>query len=203
MPDMSTTFGPVVPILRMYDLTRTLDFYVGYLGCTVDWQVLDGDAPTYLQVSRGDLVHHLSNHHDDGTPGTAVLVETQGVAELHAELHASDYRHMLPGLERHPRGLEVTVIDPASNRLRFFERTLKTDSASDEERKCCFAWKAQPVARYCAGDVGGKRPVSPVGRDRLGDDQLGRPRSACGVDQRGRGVHVDGRGIRRNDLPGP
>ena len=39
MPDMSTTFGPVVPILRMYDLTRTLDFYVGYLGCTVDWQV--------------------------------------------------------------------------------------------------------------------------------------------------------------------
>ena len=44
MPDMSTTFGPVVPILRMYDLTRTLDFYVGYLGCTVDWQVLDGDG---------------------------------------------------------------------------------------------------------------------------------------------------------------
>ena len=119
---MPTTFGPVVPILRMYDLRRTLDFYVGYLGCAVDWQDGDGEAPTYLQVSRGDLVLHLSSHHDDGTPGSAVLVETRGVADLHAELHATGYRHMLPGLEPHGRGLEVTVIDPASNRLRFFER---------------------------------------------------------------------------------
>ena len=106
----------------MYDLKRTLDFYVGYLGCVVDWQDGDGEAPTYLQVSRGDLVLHLSNHHDDGTPGTAVLVETRGVTELHAELHATAYPHMLPGLEAHPRGVEVTVIDPSSNRLRFFER---------------------------------------------------------------------------------
>jgi hypothetical protein len=120
---MSITFGPVVPILRMYDLDSTLDFYVGYLGCTRDWQDGDGIAPTYLQVSRAGLVLHLSNHHDDGTPGTAVLIETHSVAELHAELHATGYRHMLPGLEPHPRGLEVTVIDPASNRLRFFERT--------------------------------------------------------------------------------
>ena len=119
---MSTTFGPVIPILRMYDLTRTLEFYVGYLGCTVDWQDGDGEAPTYLRVSRGDLVLHLSSHHDDGTPGSAVFVESQGVSELHAELHATGYRHMFPGLEPHPRGLELTVIDPASNRLRFFER---------------------------------------------------------------------------------
>lgn len=119
---MSTTFESAVPILRMYDLQRTLDFYVGYLGCRLDWQDGDGEGPAYLQVSRGDLVLHLSSHHDDGTPGAAVLVETHGVAALHAELHASGYRHMLPGLEAHPRGLEVTVIDPASNRLRFFER---------------------------------------------------------------------------------
>jgi catechol 2,3-dioxygenase-like lactoylglutathione lyase family enzyme len=120
---VSTTFGPVVPVLRMYDLERTLDFYVGYLGCTLDWQDGDGKAPTYLQVSRGDLVLHVSNHHDDGTPGTAVLVETRGLRELHAQLHATGYQHVLPGLEPHPRGTEVTVIDPASNRLRFFERT--------------------------------------------------------------------------------
>ena len=72
---------------------------------------------TYLQISRGDLILHLSNHHDDGTPGTAVLVETRGVADLHTELHATGYRHVLPGLEPHPRGREVTVIDPASNRV--------------------------------------------------------------------------------------
>jgi ribosomal-protein-alanine N-acetyltransferase len=120
---MTTTFGPVVPILRMYDLRRTLEFYVDYLGCTLDWQDGDGEDPTYLQVSRGHLVLHLSSHHDDGTPGTAILIETQNVGEFHAELHATSYRHMLPGIEIHPRGREVTVIDPASNRLRFFERT--------------------------------------------------------------------------------
>lgn len=119
---MEVNFGPVVPILRMYDLPRTLGFYVDYLGCTLDWQDGDGVGPTYLQVSRGDLVLHLSNHHDDGTPGTAVLVETKNVAELHRELHATGYKHMLPGLEPHGLGREMTVIDPASNRLRFFER---------------------------------------------------------------------------------
>ena len=119
---MPTTFGPVVPILRMYELRRTLDFYVGYLGCTLDWQDGDGEGPTYVQVSRGDLVLHLSSHHDDGTPGTAVLVETRGVEALHRELHPSGYPFMLPGLDAHERGREMTVIDPASNRLRLFER---------------------------------------------------------------------------------
>ena len=119
---MPTTFGPVVPILRMYELRRTLDFYVGYLGCTLDRQDGDGEGPTYVQVSPGDLVLHLSSHHDDGTPGTAVLVETRGVEALHRELRSSRYPFMRPRLEGHERGREVTVIDPASNRLRFFER---------------------------------------------------------------------------------
>jgi catechol 2,3-dioxygenase-like lactoylglutathione lyase family enzyme len=106
----------------MFDLKRTLDFYVGYLGCSVDWQEGDGEGPTYLQVSRGELVLHLSNFHDDGTPGTAVLVETRGLQELHTELHGTGYPHMNPGIEPHDLGREMTVIDPASNRLRFFER---------------------------------------------------------------------------------
>ena len=58
----------------MYDLTRTLDFYVRYLGCTVDWQDGDGDAPTYLQVSRGDLVLHLSNRFTPPSADTCFLV---------------------------------------------------------------------------------------------------------------------------------
>ena len=50
---MATMFGPVIPILRMFDLQRTLDFYVGYLGCSADWQEGDGDGPTYLQKLNG------------------------------------------------------------------------------------------------------------------------------------------------------
>ena len=114
--------GPVVPILRMYDVAATLRFYVDYLGCRVDWQDGEGDRPVFLQVSREGLVLHLSSHADDGTPGTAVLVETQDVGALHAELRSREYPFLNPGIEPHPRGREMTLIDPASNRLRFFER---------------------------------------------------------------------------------
>jgi catechol 2,3-dioxygenase-like lactoylglutathione lyase family enzyme len=120
---MTSAFDPVVPILRIFDLAATRRFYVDYLGCTLDWQDGEGDRPVYLQVSRGDLVLHLSSHHDDGTPGSAVLIETRGVGELHAELRAKGYAFLNPGIQPGPgNGLEMTLIDPASNRLRFFER---------------------------------------------------------------------------------
>ena len=119
---MSHAFGPVVPILRMFDVAAAKRFYLDYVGCTLDWQYGEGDQPVYMQVSRGDLVLHLSSNHDDGTPGSAVLIETRGVAELHAELHAKDYPFLNPGIEPAPGGREMQLIDPFSNRLRFFER---------------------------------------------------------------------------------
>lgn len=120
---MSLSLGPAVPILRMFDVGLTKRFYLDYLGCTLDWHDGDGDRPVYLQVSRGDLVLHLSSHHDDGTPGGAVLVEIRGVEALHAELRRKGYPFLNPGIEPGPGGgLEMQLIDPSSNRLRFYER---------------------------------------------------------------------------------
>jgi catechol 2,3-dioxygenase-like lactoylglutathione lyase family enzyme len=119
---MATTFGRIVPVLRMFDLRTTLRFYCGYLGCQLDWQEGEGDRPIYLQVSRDDLVLHLSSHHGDGTPGTAVFIETHDVESLHRELHAKSYPFFNPGLEPHGSGREMTLMDPASNLLRFFDR---------------------------------------------------------------------------------
>ncbi|MDQ3453082.1 MAG: glyoxalase superfamily protein, partial [Actinomycetota bacterium] len=40
----------VVPILRSFDETRAREFYVGYLGCVVDWEHrFDGQGPLYMQ----------------------------------------------------------------------------------------------------------------------------------------------------------
>ena len=106
----------------MFDLGTTLRFYCDYMGCEVDWQEGDGDRPTYLQVSRGDLVLHLSSHHGDGTPGSAVYIETRDAESLHRELHEKDYPFFNPGLEEHGPGRQMTLMDPASNLLRFFDR---------------------------------------------------------------------------------
>lgn len=116
-------FGRVIPILRIFDLASAKRFYLDYLGCTLDWQEGRPDGPTYIQVSREDLVLHLSTHHDDGTPGGAVLIEINDVETLHRELDQKEYGFLNPGLEPAPGGgREMQLIDPFSNRLRFFER---------------------------------------------------------------------------------
>jgi hypothetical protein len=76
-----------------------------------------------MSVSRDGLVLHLSSHHDDGTPGSAVLVESRGIAAQHTELGTKGYPFLNPGIGPGPGGgLEMELIDPASNRLRFYER---------------------------------------------------------------------------------
>ena len=112
----------VVPILRMYDVAATIRFYAGYLGCSLDSQDGDGDRPAYLQVSREGLRLHLSSHHDDETPGTAVLVVVSDLDALHAELHQRGYPFLNPGIGPGPgQGREMQIIDPASNRIRFYQ----------------------------------------------------------------------------------
>jgi catechol 2,3-dioxygenase-like lactoylglutathione lyase family enzyme len=126
MPSPSTALSlqitSVVPVLRMYDVAATVRFYVEYLGCSLDRQDGEGDRPIYLEVSRDDLRLHLSSHHDDGTPGTAVLIVLRNLDALQAELRTRGYPFLNPGVEPGPGGgREMQLIDPASNRIRFYE----------------------------------------------------------------------------------
>jgi hypothetical protein len=52
-----------------------------------------------------------------------VIIYTADLAALHAELHAKPYPFLSPGIEAHGAGRVMTLIDPASNLLRFFERS--------------------------------------------------------------------------------
>lgn len=118
---MSAFCTRVVPILRIFDETKAREFYVGWLGFTVDWEHrFDAGAPLYMQVSREGLVLHLSEHHGDCTPGARVRVETEMAEALHRELNAKKYKYNGPGLEKTPWGsLCVEVIDPFGNRITF------------------------------------------------------------------------------------
>ncbi len=115
-PRMAIELRAAIPILRMHDVAVTKRFYLDYLGCTSDGQDGEGDRPIFMKVSRGGMRLHLSSHHDDGTPGTAVLVVTWGVAELHAELAAKNHPFLNPGLEPGPRWRRLRV---KADRSRF------------------------------------------------------------------------------------
>jgi len=113
---------PPIPVLGMYGVDATKRFYVDDLGFTLDWQGGERDRPVYARVSRGSVAFHLSSHSGDGTPGSVVVVQVDDIEALHRELHSRRYPYMNPGIEpRDGVGREMTVIDPASNQVRFFQ----------------------------------------------------------------------------------
>jgi catechol 2,3-dioxygenase-like lactoylglutathione lyase family enzyme len=120
---MSVAFRKTIPILRIFSIDKAREFYVDFLGFSVDWEHRFGDDfPLYMQVSRDGLVLHLSEHHGDGSPGANVFVEMAGIEALHRELAAKNYRYLKPGLERAPwNALTMQVTDPFGNRIRFNE----------------------------------------------------------------------------------
>jgi ribosomal-protein-alanine N-acetyltransferase len=121
--EQSMKFTRVVPVLRTFDTDKATEFYVDYLGMSVDWEHrFEPGLPLYRQVSRADLVLHLTEHHGDGTPGSVVYVYMTGVRDLHAELsEKSSLGHNRPGLESAEGRTDFEVVDPFGNRLRFGE----------------------------------------------------------------------------------
>jgi len=116
----SIRFLATKPILRIFDEAKAKEFYLGFLGFTLDWEHRFGENfPLYAQVSRAGLELHLSGHHGDATPGSTVVVITENVQAYRDELLARDYRFLKPHIEDLPWGLVMTVTDPFSNRIRF------------------------------------------------------------------------------------
>ncbi|MFM0735461.1 glyoxalase superfamily protein [Paraburkholderia sediminicola] len=114
--------APAIPIIRIFSEEKAKEFYVDFLGFTIDWEHrFEANFPLYAQVSRSDLVLHLSEHHGDATPGSTIFVPVQGIDALHAELQRKDYKYGKPGIEVEPWGKVLETIDPFGNRIRFSE----------------------------------------------------------------------------------
>ncbi|MGB3811865.1 MAG: glyoxalase superfamily protein [Shinella sp.] len=121
-PETGIAFEQAVPIVRIFDVAKAHEFYLGFLGFSVDWEHRYGENfPLYTQVSRGGLRLHLSEHAGDATPGGNMVVYMKGIRAFQKELIGKNYRYMKPGLEDEGTRLEVEVIDPFQNRLRFME----------------------------------------------------------------------------------
>lgn len=124
---MSIEFIRTIPILRIFSVEKAKEFYIGWLGFKIDWEhQFEQNTPKYLQVSRDHLILHLSEHHGDACPGSAVSVEMQGLDEFHREILGKNYKYNRPGLEHTPwKAKCCEVIDPFGNRIRFNERAVK------------------------------------------------------------------------------
>lgn len=114
--------SPAVPILRIFDEVKAKEFYVGFLGFKVDWEHrFEAGLPLYLQVSRDGCRLHLSEHHGDATPGSALRIDVQELDTLHSELIAEKYKFARPSITTAPWGRDMTIVDPFGNRLVFSE----------------------------------------------------------------------------------
>ena len=109
------------PILRIFDERKAREFYLDFLGFRLDWEHrFEPGLPLYMQVSRDACVLHLSEHHGDATPGSALRIESSDVDALQRELLARQYAYARPQVEVTAWGArEMGVRDPFGNRLVF------------------------------------------------------------------------------------
>jgi catechol 2,3-dioxygenase-like lactoylglutathione lyase family enzyme len=110
----------VIPVLRTFPGPEALRFYVDFLGFVVDWEHrFEAGLPIYRQVSYEGAVLHLSEHHEDATPGSAVRIRVADVAGLQQRLHDSDVYPLRIGLSQESWGSDLDVPDPFGNHLIF------------------------------------------------------------------------------------
>ena len=77
----------VIPVLRIFDEDKAREFYVDFLGFTIDWEHrFEAGTPLYMQISKGACVMHLSEHFGDGTPGAAVRMTVDDLDAFQHEL---------------------------------------------------------------------------------------------------------------------
>ena len=113
-----------IPMFRIFDIDKAKAFYCDFLGFTVDWEhhIFEG-SPLYMQISRGDLVLHLTEHHGDCCPGSAVFVWMTGLEAFHQEITVKPNKPINPGVEDAPWDARLMkVTDPFGNRILFNEK---------------------------------------------------------------------------------
>ncbi|WJH34723.1 VOC family protein [Paenibacillus sp. CC-CFT747] len=123
MSSSPAAYPPVIPILRVFQEEKAKEFYLDFLEFQLDWEHrFEEGLPLYRQVSRGDCVLHLSEHHGDACPGAAVRIHTEKLEDYQKRLLGKAYKYARPGIHKTPWNTsEMSIHDPFGNRLVFFE----------------------------------------------------------------------------------
>ena len=112
--------APPIPILRSYDENKAKEFYIDFLEFKVDWEHrFEDNLPLYMQISKGDCIIHVSEHHGDCSPGSALRIETDDLDGYQKRLVEKKYKNARPGINDMPWGRDMPIADPFGNRLIF------------------------------------------------------------------------------------
>ena len=114
----------VIPILRLFDEGATRRFYYDFLGFRYGFEYRHApDLPLYMGVAFRDAQLHFSQHYGDCCPGGHVRLHCPGLVGFQEALLAQAFGFARPGPPvLQPWGfLELTLTDPAGNRLTFTE----------------------------------------------------------------------------------
>jgi hypothetical protein len=122
-----------IPVLRIFSVDAALQFYVEFLGFSLDFggpSAGDG-TPYYGQVSRGLTTLHLTEVAYDPGPGATVFIWIDGIDDLRLALNVRREQVRVwgpavwaPEIEDAPWNARVlTIADPFGNHLRFNEPT--------------------------------------------------------------------------------
>jgi len=116
-------FAPAIPVLRIFSVDKAKEFYLDFLGFSLDWEHrFAPDLPLYTQIHRDGLILHLSEHYGDATPGSTVFARVEDLKALESELQAKQYGYSHPEAERVDWGLQMQIRDPFGNLLRFCQQ---------------------------------------------------------------------------------
>lgn len=114
------------PVLRSFDAKRAKDFRLDFLGFELASEARFEDrARLYLGVKKRDRMLHLSGHYGDGCPGASLRIPVNDVGTYMAELRAKKFDNSRPGEPQQTPwpGREITIADPANNRLALYSVT--------------------------------------------------------------------------------
>ena len=106
-------------------MEKAKEFYIEWLGFKIDWEHRFGENfPLYFQISKEDIIIHLTEHFGDCIPGARIRIEIEGIVQYHEELRKKDYKYFKPGIQKQDWGTkEICLIDPFGNHLIFFEES--------------------------------------------------------------------------------
>ena len=115
-----------IPTFRILNYNEAVEFYVDFLGFTIDWEHRFGPSePVYMQISRNNLTLHLSENKRFQME-IIIFVETEGIEAFHRELVERNTAKSIPEVSKTDwQTLQMEIEDPFGNLLRFNQTILE------------------------------------------------------------------------------